>query len=252
MGRVEGKVALVTGGGSGLGAADSEALAREGATVVVADVNLGPAEAVAARIGNGAVAMLLDVTSEDAWIDAMKTIADKFGRLDILVNNAGIVLTADVEHSTLEDYRRANAVMNEGVFLGCKHAIPLMNRNDGGSIVNISSIGAWLGYPDIIAYAAAKAAVRGISKSVAVMCQERGYKIRCNTVLPGTIETPMVQKFEQRVGVTHEVPDGILPHDAAGHPRDIAAMVLFLASDESRFITGAEMIVDNGVTVRPF
>jgi 3(or 17)beta-hydroxysteroid dehydrogenase len=252
MGRVQGKVALITGGGSGLGAADSELLAREGATVVVTDVKLETAQAVADRIGNGAIALQLDVASEEAWIACMKTIDETFGRLDILVNNAGVVLSADVEGTTLKQYQWVNAIMSEGVFLGCKHAIPLMNKKDGGSIINMSSTGALLGYPIFFAYSAAKGAVRGMTKSVAIMCQEKGYKIRCNAVFPGSIETPMVQEAEGRLGQTQDVPDGVLKPGSSGHPKDVAAMVLFLASDESRFITGAEMVVDNGVTIRPF
>ena len=252
MGRVQGKVALITGGGSGLGAADSEMLAREGATVVVTDVKLETAQAVADRIGNGSIALQLDVSSEEAWIGVMKTIEEKLGRLDILVNNAGVVLSADVEETTLKQYQWVNAIMSEGVFLGCKHAIPLMNKNDGGSIINMSSTGALLGYPIFFAYSAAKGAVRGMTKSVAVMCQEKGYKIRCNAVFPGAIETPMVQEAEGRLGKPNEIPEGVLKFGTAGHPKDIAAMVLFLASDESRFVNGAEMVVDNGVTIRPF
>lgn len=252
MGRVAGKVALVTGGGSGLGAADSAALAREGATVVVTDLRLETAQAVAERIGNGAVAMALDVASEEGWIATIDAIDAKFGRLDILVNNAGVVLNADVEATTLEQYRWVNAVMSDGVFLGCKYAIPLMNKRDGGSIINMSSTGALLGYPIFFAYSAAKGAVRSMTKSVAVMCQEKGYKIRCNSVHPGSIETPMVQLAEGRPGQAKAIPAGVLPPGTSGAPEDVAAMVLFLASDESRFVNGAEMVVDNGVTIRPF
>lgn len=252
MGRVQGKVALVTGGGSGLGAADCAALAGEGATVVVTDIKLETAQRVADRIGNGAVAMALDVASEDGWIATMNAIAARFGRLDILVNNAGVVLNADVEETTLEQYRWVNAVMNDGVFLGCKHAIPLMNRNDGGSIINMSSTGALLGYPIFFAYSAAKGAVRSMTKSIAVMCQQKGYKIRCNSVHPGSIETPMVQQAEGRPGQEKPVPAGVLPPGQSGAPEDVAAMVLFLASDESRFVNGAELVIDNAVTIRPF
>ena len=252
MGRVAAKVALVTGGGSGLGRADCEALAREGATVVVTDVALDAAQRVAGEIGGGAVALALDVASEQAWIDVLREIEERFGRLDILVNNAGVVAMADVEESSLEQFRWVNAVMSEGVFLGCKHAIPLMNKRDGGSIINMSSTGALLGYPVYLAYSAAKGAVRSMTKSVAIMCQEKGYKIRCNSVHPGAIETPMVQLAEGRPGEAQAIPEGVLPHGAKGAPKDVANMVLFLASDESRYVTGAEFVVDNGLTVRPW
>lgn len=249
-GRVAGKVALVTGGGSGLGRADCEALAREGATVIVTDVALEPAQRVADAI-NG-TAMALDVASEEQWIATIRAIEERFGRLDILVNNAGVVLCADVEGTTLEQFRFVNAVMTEGVFLGCKYAIPLMQRGGGGSIVNMSSTGALLGYPIFLAYSAAKGAVRSMTKSIAVMCQEKGYRIRCNSVHPGAIETPMVQEAEGRAGQAQDVPAGVLPAGAKGAPQDVAEMVLFLASDESRFVTGAEFVVDNGLTIRPF
>jgi 3(or 17)beta-hydroxysteroid dehydrogenase len=252
MSRVEGKVALVTGGGSGLGAADCEALAREGAIVVVTDIAMEPARKVADRIGNGAVAMTLNVEDEPQWVSVMQEIEAQFGRLDVLVNNAGVVLSADVEETSLEQFRWVSSIMTDGVFLGCKHAIPLMNKRDGGSIINMSSTGALLGYPIFFAYSAAKGAVRAMTKSVAVMCQEKGYKIRCNSVHPGSIETPMVQTAEGRLGQPKDIPDGVLPPGTPGHPKDVAALVLFLASDESRFITGAELVIDNGVTIRPF
>jgi 3(or 17)beta-hydroxysteroid dehydrogenase len=252
MGRVAGKVALVTGGGSGLGAADCEILAREGAQVVVTDVNLAAAEEVAGRIGGGAAALELDVASEDGWRSVMAEIERRFGRLDILVNNAGVVHMADFEDCTLDEYRWVNAIMSDGVFLGCKYAAPLMNKNDGGSIINMSSTGALLGYPIFFAYSAAKGAVRSLTKSVAVACQVKGYKIRCNSVHPGSIETPMVQLAEGRAGEAKPVGEGVLPPGANGAPSDVASLVLYLASDESRFVTGAEFVVDNGVTIRPF
>jgi 3(or 17)beta-hydroxysteroid dehydrogenase len=251
MGRVAGKVVLVTGGGSGLGAADCELLAREGATVIVSDVRLDAAQAVADRIGAAAVAMALDVASEAAWVEVMGAIEAKFGRLDVLVNNAGVVVLADVEDTTLEQFRWVNAIMTDGVFLGCKYAIPLMNKGGGGSIINMSSTGALLGYPIFFAYSAAKGAVRSMTKSIAIMCQDKGYKIRCNSVHPGAIETPMVQEASGRAGQEQAVPDGVLPAGAVGAPEDVAAMVLYLASDESRFVTGAELVIDNGLVIRP-
>ena len=252
MGRVAGKVALVTGGGSGLGAADCAALAREGATVVVTDVNLAAAQAVAQSIGGGAIALAHDVSREDHWTAVLSEIEQRFGRLDVLVNNAGVVLNADVEETSLDKFQWVNSIMIDGVFLGMKHAIPLMNKGEGGSIINMSSVGALLGYPIFFAYSAAKGAVRSMTKSVAVMAQVKGYKIRCNSVHPGAIETPMVQEAEGRVGQAKEIPSGVLPFGTPGHPDDVAALVVFLASDESRFINGAELVIDNGVTIRPF
>lgn len=252
MGRVDGKVALITGGGSGLGAADCELLAREGASVIVSDVNLDAARAVADRIGGTAVALVHDVASEEAWVSVIGDIGRRFGRLDILVNNAGVVHMADFEECTLEKYRWVNSIMSDGVFLGCKHAVPLMNRNVGGSIINMSSTGALLGYPIFFAYSAAKGAVRSLTKSVAVACQEKGYKIRCNSVHPGSIETPMVQLASGREDQEQPVAAGVLPPGANGAPIDVANLVVFLASDESRFITGAEFVIDNGLIVRPF
>ncbi|MFS0737510.1 SDR family oxidoreductase [Sphingomonas sp. 1P06PA] len=252
MGRVEGKIALVTGGGSGLGAADCAVLAREGATVIVTDLRLDAAQAVADRIGNGAIAFEQDVADEARWVSLMEEIDGRFGRLDILVNNAGIVQMADCEDVTLEQFRRVNAIMNEGVFLGCKYALPLLKKSKGASIINMSSVGALLGYPIFFAYSAAKGAVRSMTKSIAVMCQEKGYPIRCNSVHPGSIETPMVQEASGRVGQAQDIPTGVLPFGTNGAPEDVATMVLYLASDESRFVTGAELVIDNAVTIRAF
>jgi 3(or 17)beta-hydroxysteroid dehydrogenase len=255
MGRVEGKVALVTGGGQGLGQADCELLAREGARVIVTDVALEPAQAVADAIGNGAIALALDVRSEAAWAATIDTVEQHFGRLDVLVNNAGVVVVADIVETTLEQFRWVNAIMNEGVFLGCRAALPLMARSaetgGGGSIINMSSTGALLGYPVFLAYAAAKGAVRSMTKSIAITCQDKGWRVRCNSVHPGAIETPMVQGASGRPGVVQTVPDGVLPAGAIGAPADVASLVLYLASDESRFVTGAEFVIDNGLTIRP-
>ena len=247
MGRVSNKVALVTGGANGIGAATCERLADEGAVVVVADIDIDSARNLAVRLGNGALALAHDVTSESDWAHLMSTISSSFGRLDVLVNNAGIVLVADVLDTTLEQFRRVNAVSSEGAFLGCKHAIPLMHAGGGGSIVNLSSIASHMGYSQFCAYSAAKGAVRSMTKSIAVACQMRRYQIRCNSIHPGSIETTMTRVAEGRsaAGVS-PVPDGVLPIGASGAPRDVANLVLFLASDESRFITGAEYVIDNG------
>lgn len=251
MGRVDGKVALVTGGGSGLGKADCLLLAAEGAKVVVSDINLAAAQAVAAEIGDNAIAIEQDVASEDGWKRVIAETEKAFGGLNILVNNAGIVVLADPEETTLEQFRRANSVMSEGVFLGCKYAIPLMAKSGGGSIINMSSTASHLGYPIFFAYSAAKGAVRSMTKSVAIHCQAKGYGIRCNSIHPAAIETPMIQFAEGRVGQEKAIADGVLPPDSAGAPKDVANLVLYLASDESRFVNAAEILIDNALIVSP-
>ncbi len=251
MGRVQGKVALVTGGGSGLGKADCERLAAEGAKVIVSDIDEAAAKAVAAAIGGEALAVKHDVASEDDWRNVLALAEQRFGGLNILVNNAGIVVLADPEETTLEQFRRANAVMSEGVFLGCKYAIPLMARSGGGSIINMSSTASHLGYPVFFAYSAAKGAVRAMTKSGAIHCQAEGYGIRCNSIHPASIETPMVQLAEGRPGQEQAIAKGVLPAGATGAPSDVADLVLYLASDESRFLTGAEIVIDNGLTITP-
>ena len=251
MGRVEGKIALVTGGGSGLGRADCLLLAREGARVVVSDINETSARAVAAEIGEAAIAVRHDVASEEDWRAVIALCDQRFGGLNILVNNAGIVVVADPEETTLEQFRRANAVMSEGVFLGCKYALPLMARSGQGSIINMSSVASHLGYPPFFAYSAAKGAVRAMTKSVAKHCQAKGYPVRCNSVHPASIETPMIQQAQGRPGQAQAVPAGVLPDGAVGAPEDVAAMVLYLASDDSRFVTGAEFLIDNALVITP-
>ena len=251
MKRVAVKVALVTGGGSGLGKADCLMLAAEGAMVVVSDINVDAAKAVADEIGANAIAIQHDVSSQSDWLAAIAATEARFGGLNILVNNAGIVVIADPEETTLEQFRKANAVMSEGVFLGCKYAIPLMARSGGGSIINMSSTASHLGYPVFFAYSAAKGAVRAMTKSIAIHCQAKGYGIRCNSVHPASIETPMIQFAEGREGDEATVPEGVLPAGAVGAPKDVAALVLYLASDESRFVNGTEIMIDNALIISP-
>ncbi len=251
MGRVTGKIALVTGGASGLGKADCLLLAAEGAIVYIADVNFDAATALARDIGESAHPVRLDVTSEEDWQRAYAQIDQAHGRLDILVNNAGIVIVADPEETTRAQFEKAIAVMATGPFLGCKYGLPLLAKSRSGSIINISSTASHIGYPVFFAYSAAKGAVRSMSKSLAVHCQQKGYAVRVNTLHPSSIETPMVQLAEGRAGQEHDIPEGVLPPGAVGSPRDVANLVLFLASDEARFLTGGEYLVDNGLTIQP-
>ncbi len=252
MGRVEGKVALVTGAASGLGLEDARVLAREGAKVVLTDLNADKGRAAAKSVGGEAIFLQHDVASEDDWRRVIAETVKTFGGLDVLVNNAGVVILSSPEDCTLDQFRLANKVMSEGVFLGCKYALPVMKKSAAASIINMSSTASHVGYPIFFAYSAAKGAVRAMTKSVAVHCQASGYPVRCNSVHAGAIETPMVQFAQGRSGEKPaEIPAGVLPPGALGAPSDVANLVLFLASDESRFITGAELVIDNGLTARP-
>lgn len=255
-GRVAGKVALVTGGAMGLGKADCEALAREGATVIVTDRDAELAHKVADSIGGNA--MPLDVTDEAQWAEVMRAVGERHGGLDILVNNAGNVIFESIEECSLAHFRLHLDIHVVGTFLGCKYALPLLkNRHEkvgggGSSIINMASTAALLGYGNIPAYAASKAAIAGMTRSLAMDFQDKGYGIRVNALAPGGIETPMVMGVSGRAGETPmDIPDGPLAADALGHPGDVAGCVLFLASDEARFLNGLTIPVDNGLYARP-
>ncbi len=250
MGRVSGKVVLVTGAASGLGREDAIVLAREGARVLLADVDAAAAQVarqICDDLGGEAVYLPLDVTDEAQWRETVDETERRFGALHVLVNNAGIVIVATPEDTTLEQFRRANAVMSEGVFLGCKYAIPLMRRSGGGSIINMASVASHLGYPVFFAYSAAKGAVRSMTKAIAVHCQAQGYNIRCNSIHAGPIDTPMVEEANRQLGIEA----GAAAAGAGiGRPEDVANLVLFLASDESRLINGAELMIDDALSVQ--
>ncbi|WP_374479267.1 SDR family oxidoreductase [Zoogloea sp.] len=248
MNRLQGKVAIVTGAASGLGAADARLLAAEGARVVLTDINAEQGEAVAKRI-EGAFFIRHDTRSEADWQAVVAATVERFGRLDVLVNNAGLVRFGSVEDTTLEDFRFLNAVMAEGTFLGCKHAIPAMARSGGGSIVNIASVAALKGISPIIAYTAAKGAILAMTRSIAVHCQEQGYGIRCNVILPGAHDTPMTAAALASLDDAAAGLEQIHNH-GQGKPEDVGNLVVFLASDESRHITGTSVVIDNGETIR--
>ncbi len=253
-GRVAGKIAIVTGGTKGLGKADAEALAREGATVVITDIDEA-GEVVAKEIADatgGTVAFKRqDVSSEQRWTEIVDEVEKEFGGVDVLVNNAGIVIVGTPEQTSLEDFRKQNAVMNEGVFLGCKAVMPAMRRRGGGSIINMSSIASHVGYPVFFAYSAAKGAVRAMTKALAVTCQMNKDNIRVNSVHPGAIATPMVHTVNAELGMPAPDPEATDEGAGVGRPEDVAHMVVYLASDESRFINGAELVIDNAMSVNP-
>lgn len=248
MGRVQDKIAIITGAASGLGRASAERLAQEGATVIVADINTELGETVAADIPN-AQFIQHDVTSEQSWIDLIDRVVAAQGRLDILLNSAGIVQLASIEDTTEELWRKINAVGTDGTFFGCKHALRVMKESGSGSIINMCSTASIQGGPQIFAYAASKSAIRGMTKSIACLSAQEGYGIRCNSIHPGNMSTPMLQGVQDIVR-NHD-PDAAQAMDQVwvGEPIDIANMVLFLASDESTSVNGAAMVVDNTTTI---
>jgi 3(or 17)beta-hydroxysteroid dehydrogenase len=252
MGRLDGKVAIVTGAAAGLGRADAIALAREGAKVVITDVAEAEGRQLAdelnAKRPGSALFLRQDVRDEARWQEVIAEAVRQFGGLHILVNNAGVVKIATPESCTLEEFRFQNAVMSEGVFLGCKYAIGAMKASGGGSIINMSSVASHLGYPVYFAYSAAKGAVRSMTKAIAVHCQMNKYHIRCNSIHPGAIDTAMVRESTKTLGMEmsawEQSPTGL------GKPEDVANLVVYLASDESRFVNGTEILLDNALTAQ--
>jgi len=248
MGRVANKVALITGGASGLGLASARRLAQEGATVVIADINLEQGKAAAREIP-GVCFELLDVTREANWIALIDKVIADYGHLDILVNSAGVVRLASIEDTTEEIWRLVNAVGTDGTFYGCKHALRVMKGAGSGSIINMCSTASISGGPGIFAYAASKSAIRGMTKSVACLSTENGYGVRCNSIHPGNMRTPMLQGVQDIVRANDPQAAQAMENVWVGEPVDVANMVLFLASDESISVNGAAMVIDNTMTI---
>jgi 3(or 17)beta-hydroxysteroid dehydrogenase len=249
MNELSERVAIVTGGASGIGAATASLLQEAGATVIVADIQQ------AADHAGRFVAH--DVGSEESWKSLLADVLAREGRLDIMVNNAGVSGgSGTIENTTVEAWRRVEAINSEGVFLGCKHAIEGMRKTGAakpaskGSIVNVSSIAALIGSAGPAAYSATKGAVRLLSKSVAMHCAERKYDIRCNSVHPGGVDTPIFNPLWQAVG--HAQGKAFIgaahPIGHMAEPRDLGELILWLASDRSAFVTGAEFVADGGIT----
>ncbi|MDR2856997.1 MAG: glucose 1-dehydrogenase [Novosphingobium sp.] len=242
--RLAEKQILVTGAASGLGAAMARRFVAEGAAVVIADIAVEDGEALAAELGPRARFARLDVTREAGWQEVLAGCQ----RLDVLVNNAGITTLGSVEDITLDQFRHEFDVDVVGVFLGCKYVIPLMKER-GGSLINIASMCGVRAQPDLFAYNAAKAAVIHMTRSVALHCASRRYGIRCNAILPGMIETPIQEKVLSQSGNRDAVYAAWVaghPIGRLGRPEEIAAMAVYLASDEAAFTTGAEFRVDGG------
>jgi NAD(P)-dependent dehydrogenase (short-subunit alcohol dehydrogenase family) len=251
MGRLNDKIAIVTGGASGLGAGIAQRFVEEGALTIITDIN--PAgEAVAKRLGAEFLAQ--DVSAERSWVDTIDEVVSRFGRLDVLVNNAGIFSSSPVDETQLEDWQRVMDVNLTGVFLGCKHAVRAMKKNTGstrGSIVNLSSVVGLRGQLGGAAYGASKGGVRLLTKTVAL--ENAAISIRCNSIHPGIIDTPIMDPIFAAVDDPAALRRQIeqkLPIGYMGDPaRDIGNMAVFLATDESIYVTGAEMVVDGGMTI---
>lgn len=257
MKRVENKVALITGGALGLGACAAELLAQEGAKIVVTDVRDEDGEAVVAKIkaaGGDAIFYHHDVADEAEWIKVIEATVKHFGKLDVLVNNAGIGPTGTAEDTSFADYKKLMSINMDGVFLGVKYGITAMKKSKSkGSIINLSSIEGLIGDPDLAAYNASKGGVRLLTKSAALFCAKSGTGIRVNSIHPGYILTPMVE------GICGESADGkakmaalvaLHPIGHIGAPEDIGWGIVYLASDEAKFITGAELVIDGGYTAQ--
>ena len=248
--RVEDKVALVSGGARGIGAATARLLAREGAAVVLADVLEEEGKATEAEIsetGGRATFLKLDVTDEENWQRVIDVTVATYGKLDVVVNNAGISGRTAVEETEAETWDRVMAVNGKGVFLGTKLAIPELRKAGGGSIINISSIYGIVGSETSAAYHASKGAVRIFTKAAAIQYASEG--IRVNSVHPGFVDSPMTAASHALPGV-HDLRVGRTPLGRMGTPEDIAAGILYLASDESSFVTGSELVIDGGMTAQ--
>jgi NAD(P)-dependent dehydrogenase (short-subunit alcohol dehydrogenase family) len=250
--RLAGKTALITGGASGIGRSIAEIFVEQGATVTIADIDGDRGKAVAAEIG--ATFALLDVRDEVGWQQVTTEILDRHSRLDVLVNNAGTGGSGgSIEDASVDDWDRVMDINGKGVFLGCKYGVAAMKANAapaGGSIVNMSSIAGLVGAPAIPVYSASKGAVRLLTKSVALHCAKKGYGIRCNSVHPSYTDTPMVDRMvdgHHNPERLRQAIEAAAPLGRMGAPADVAGAVLYLASDDSAFVTGTELTVDGGV-----
>ena len=245
-GRLDGKVALVTGAARGIGAAIARRYAEEGAALLLTDVDEAGARQLAAAIGHGSRARAHDVSSEAEWQSVAAWAEEAHGRVDVLVNNAGVFLAATLADTTLADFRRVQEVNQVGVFLGMRTVAPAMAGRGSGSIVNVSSVAGLMGTPYLTAYCAGKWAVRGMTKAVAKELARSG--VRVNSLHPGQIDTDMNARQRER---TPELVDRLvaaIPVKRIGDPGEVADAALFLASDESRYVTGSELAVDGGVS----
>jgi len=250
-GRLAGKTILITGGASGIGVATTQRALEHGARVAIGDIDVAAGERIAAGTP-GVQFVRLDVTSDESWAAAVDDVQQALGPLDGVVNSAGIFIIGDIEKISLDDWRRTHAVNLDGVFLGCRHAVRAMKAR-GGSIVNMSSVSGLVGGHNVVAYNSSKGAVRLLTKSVALHCAKLKYGIRCNSVHPTFVDTPMYQSTLAAAREPERIRTALLAQVPLGRPaqaREIADLIVYLLSDESAFVTGAELVIDGGLTAQ--
>ena len=254
MGRVENKVAIVTGAASGLGFAAAQKLMDEGAKVLLTDINEEVINSMPERLANYSEtqfhAAVHDVANEDSWINIIEKAENHFGKINVLVNSAGISLGADVVSTDFEIWKKVHQVNLDSVFLGCKYAVPIMSKSGQGSIINLSSISGIVAGWNTAAYNSSKAGVRLLSKSVALYCAKKGYDVRCNSVHPAFVDTPILDPLKQAFGEENAVAklSRQIPMNKIGDTDDVSYAILYLASDESKFMTGTEIVLDGGLS----
>lgn len=250
MGRLTGKVAIITGGARGLGEADARAFIAEGALVTITDLDQTKGSALAAELGCHFIQH--DVSDESRWPKVIQETVEHFGKLDILVNNAGMVKAGNPENQTTEEYRQTMAVHADGVFFGCRAAIPAMAASGGGSIINMCSLAAIQGESYVAAYCMAKGGIDAYTRAVAVHCAQNKNGVRCNSIHPSGIDSPMVAEFGSQMITKYgeQVLEDMSAHSSkSGEPKDVAYAAVYLASDESKFVNGTRIVVDNSMSV---
>ena len=254
MGRVQDKVAIITGAASGLGFAAARKLLEEGAKVILTDVNREVLDSMPERLSDFSEtqfqAIFHDVTQEESWIDLINKTENDHGKINILVNSAGISLGADVVSTDFDIWKKVHQVNLDSVFLGCKYAVPVMGKYGHGSIINISSISGIVAGWNTAAYNSSKAGVRHLSKSVALFCAKKGFEVRCNSVHPAFVNTPILDPIKQAFGADEAVAKLArqIPMNKIGDTDDVSYAILYLASDESKFMTGSEIVLDGGLS----
>ncbi len=251
MGRLSGKTALITGAASGIGRATALMMAREGARLAIADRDGEGVAQLARELAADTLSLQMDVTESAEWAEALKRIEKHFGTLQVLVHSAGVGGIGTIEETTPEEWRRVHAVNLDAVFYGTKAALPLMRQHPPGSIVILSSISGIVAARNLAAYNSSKAAVRHLSKSIALHCARQGYAIRCNSVHPTFIDTPMVQGMFASLGGPEAAREKLgrqIPLGRIGEPDDVAHAIIYLASDESKLMTGSELVLDGGLS----